>query len=375
MTASITPINFDAFASTALHPKVYRQLVMDLQDPILSVNPSSQHAFGQKAHEIYESQTLAIQKSLNLYPGKWIWTSSSTESIHLAILGAIEAYPRHEYHLLTWDHEHSATLGALKRARKLFGAKAHILPGPHIDWNLLEETLRQFPVFLISLSWVQHELGTEQDWKKACQLARRYGCLLHLDASQAVGKCPIAIEQHDLPDLITFSSHKCFGPKNIAGLYLSSLHHRRVSALWLGGGQQHGQRAGTFSLPLLKAMTLAYQIAHQELETWMSLHQQYSSLITSACQKAGWIDHGIQLKRVPQTAYLCVPSSHKNVWEKTILSSQGSACGHAQGLLSPTLQGLGVPNEMIAQSYRVSWSHQNSMHDIEKLIELLLSSH
>ena len=360
-------IYFDYFASTPVLAEVVETLYTDLQNPSLQANPSSLHAWGKYAQSSMESAKELILNSLNLPSNPVIFTSSATESIHLAILGAIEAYNRPHYHLLSWKNEHSATLGALKRAQQLYDAEIHLLNS--IDLIELENILKQTPIFLISMSLVQHELGIINDWAAICQLAQKYGCLLHLDASQAIGKMPITWSY--CPDYITLPSHKCFGPKGIAALYIAEHQYRHLAPIMIGGGQQYGIRPGTPSVILIRAMSQVYNIINTELPLWINIVQNYAQQIKQAINELNIIQYGSDEDRISQLCYLHIPEEYNSLWNKNIMSSQGSACGHNRGQLSPALLQLGLHPNIIANSYRVSWSHLTTESEITQLIHIL----
>lgn len=366
----VTPIYLDYFSSTPLLAEVAKILCDHYRNIQHQVNASSQHAMGKAAASIIEKSRNAILSSLNLPSNPLVFTSSATESIHLAILGAIEAYPRPHYHLLTWSTEHAATLGAFERARRLHGAFTHILQPKMgvVDCDELESILKKTPIFLVSISWVQHEIGIIQPWQDIYRLAKQYGALLHLDASQAIGKLPVIFD-NDCPDYITLPSHKCFGPKGIAALYIAKHRNRRVAPLFLGGGHQYGLRSGTEPVGLIQAMAYLYTYILKHQTVWQERNLKYQHRILHTLQKT---DAQVfsSAHVVPQVLMLRIPSVHHSLWQDLIMSSQGSACGHQHGKLSPMLLNLGASSEVIAESFRISWCHLNAESDMELLNDL-----
>lgn len=368
----MTALYFDYCGRTPLLTDTASKLMQDLTDPMLQANPSAQHALGYYARDHIDASRTLLTQALQLPKDTIIFTASSTESIHLALLGAIEAYPRHQYTFVSWHQEHSATIGALKKAHDNYGAHTLWLDAPkgRIDCDMLEDTLKKNDVFMITFSIVQHELGIIQEWEKILELATHYGCLVHLDASQAIGKIP-HIALHGA-DYITLSSHKCFGPSGIAALYVASSKRRTIHALLTGGGQQYNMRSGTEPAALIRAMANTYIAIHHNIDMWHAHATACHLRLKQAIIDLQITEHAIaDLHRVPYIFSLHIPPSSQSFWESHIMSSQGSACGHKKGILSPTLRALGVDPEIIAHSYRISWCHMTSMQDIETLLEIL----
>lgn len=360
---------FDYFSSTPVLKPVADFLCARLQEPSLQANASSPHAWGQKAQERLERAREHLCASLGLPTNPVVFTSCATESIHLAILGSIEAYPRPEHHLLTWAMEHPATLGAFQKARRVYQAKTHILSpkDARIDLDAFEDALKKHPISLVSVSWVQHELGYVHDWPSIVKLAHAYGALVHLDASQAIGKC--VPQWETLPDYITLPSHKCFGPQGIAALYLAG---RRVAPLFQGGDQQYGYRSGTEPVMLAEAMALTYQIIESNLVPWRA----HTDRLWSAFQGAR-IAYGLtemadaSVPRVHHTAFVWVPPEYETLWRSEIMCAQGSACNHKKANFSKTLTLMGVSPELMAHSYRLSWCHLTTVMDFQSMLDHL----
>ena len=368
---AMKPLYFDYSASTPLLPEVRDSYIQDLMDPELFANPSSQHILGRYAHARLEDAKRQLTQSLGLPEKTLLWSSSSTESIHMAILGAIEAYIRPSHTIVSWTHEHSATLGALQRARTLYDAEILLLQSTtgRIDLTELEEILKKHTVFMITFSVVHQELGIIQDYESILQLAQTYGAMVHIDASSSIGKIPPLYLMH--ADFITLSSHKCFGPKGIAALYIHSSRNRHIRSMLLGGTQQYGLRAGTEPVILVCAMSHAYHHIATHSASWHILCQEHHNKLKKTIDRLGIQEHGAHdLHRTPHMFNIYIPPHHQTLWQQSIMCSQGSACNHRKGLLSPALQALGLARDIIAHSYRISWCHMTSDNAIQNLITL-----
>lgn len=369
---AIEPMFFDYFSSTPLLNAALEKMHELYSDIALQANPSSQHAWGQYARDSIDRSKETILRSLSLPPNPLVFTSCATESIHLALLGSIEAYPRPSHHIVSWATEHPSTLGALERARELYGASIHVLDAPsgRVNLNQLEDTLKKNPVFLITLSYVQHELGIIHPLKEVCLLAEKYGALVHVDASQAIGKLEIDFSQV-FPDFITLPSHKCFGPKGIAALYIASSRKRHISAQLTGGQQQYKLRSGTEPVVLINAMSYVYEHISSHVIQWMITNKTYHEQIVRTLDALQVSTLSPVRDKVLQTLMLTIPENSQDLWRSVIMCSQGSACGDYRGKLSSTLLHMNIDRKVISNSYRISWCHLTTESELQCLISLL----
>ncbi|MBS3786053.1 MAG: aminotransferase class V-fold PLP-dependent enzyme, partial [Gammaproteobacteria bacterium] len=257
----------DYAATTPLDPRVQAvmsECALSLQG---TANPSSTHALGAAAAEQVADSAESIGRLLNADPAGLIWTSGATEANNLAILGTALALLSREperRRILVLATDHSAAIEPARAAEK-WGFSAVTLP-VEPSGALLPEVLSKAldtDVALVSLASVNNETGVMQDIKTLAPMIRAVGARLHVDATQAVGRMPVDVDADQI-DLLSFSSHKFYGPKGIGGLYCRP--GLALEPLLYGGGQQAGRRPGTLPLPLIKGMAAAFSFADGEVE-------------------------------------------------------------------------------------------------------------
>ena len=224
------PIYLDYSATTPVDPRVVDAMVPWLRQNF--GNPASRsHTFGWDAEKAVEHAREQVAALVNCDPRELIWTSGATESINLALKGAAHFYKDKGRHLVTVKTEHKATLDTCRELERRGFEVTYLGVGPDglIDLNELEAAIRKDTI-LVSVMFVNNEIGVVQDIAAIGALCKAKGALLHVDAAQATGKCPIDLKR--LPvELMSFSAHKTYGPKGIGALYARSSWS--PSAVWM----------------------------------------------------------------------------------------------------------------------------------------------
>lgn len=224
-------------------------------------NPNANHGLGKEAKVQIEALTAKIAELLKIKPQELIFTSGATESNNLAIKGVAEQYGRKGKHIITSYLEHSSVTGPLSYLQEK-GYEVdyvNLMAGGRINLEHLKELLRPDTI-LLSFAAVDSELGVVQDLAAIKRLLEDYpNCLLHVDATQAVGKVDIDMESIDL---MTFTAHKLYGIHGIGALvkkekvYLTPVIH--------GGLSTTPFRSGTPTLALIQSMYTALEFALKE---------------------------------------------------------------------------------------------------------------
>ncbi len=217
-------------------------------------NPNSGHAMGQNAKKRLDEATAHIAEMLYAKPEEVVITSGATEANNLAILGLARAYQSRGRHLITSPMEH-ASVTAPMTALKAEGFELDfmkVLPDGRVDIHHLKGLLRPDTI-LISLCAVDSEAGIIQPLNLVKEALAAYpNCRLHVDATQAVGKLPIAL---NCADLYTLSAHKFYG---ITGCgVLVARNGIRLAPLWHGGTGATPYRSGTPALSLTASLEVA----------------------------------------------------------------------------------------------------------------------
>ena len=226
-------------------------------------NPNSLHKLGVEAKNLIDSATLQISDLLNLKNSKIIYTSGSTESNNLAILGVCNMYKTRGKHIITTKLEHSSIYGPLKQLEEL----GYIIDYVKLDKSGivdLEDLKRLITndTILVSICTVNSEIGLLQPIDEIAAIVKKYPrCIFHTDATQAIGKVKINL---DNADLVSFSAHKFFGIKGIGALVKKD--NIELKPIISGGSSTTIYRSGTPSVPLIVSISKALRLAYDNID-------------------------------------------------------------------------------------------------------------
>ena len=226
-------------------------------------NPNSHHSEGRKARVRLTQATEHIAQLLQVKEEEIIYTSSASEANNLAIKGIANKYKRNGKHMITTYLEHSSLLGAIMGLQDL-GYEIDFVDldeNGQVDLQHLKELMRDDTV-LVTTSYVDSETGIIQPVKEIANIVKSYpNCFYHVDATQAVGKLPLELEQ---VDLFTFTAHKFYGPNGIGALVKKE--NVEVAPMIEGGISTTIYRSGTPTLSLIASMEVALEEAMRDLE-------------------------------------------------------------------------------------------------------------
>ena len=265
-----TPVYMDNHATTRVDPRV-----VDAMLPILSEhygNPSStSHVFGWDSREAVDKAREQVASALGANRREIVFTSGATESNNLAIRGVARRMQREGKHLVSVVTEHKAVLDPLARLGRE-GFEITLLPVAQqtescpgqIDLQKLEDAIRD-ETTLVSVMMANNETGVLQMIDQVGRICKERGVLLHTDATQAVGKVRVDVEELQV-DLLSFSAHKFYGPKGVGALYVRRRNPLvRLEPLVDGGGHEQGRRSGTLNAPGIVGMAIALDLAVEEM--------------------------------------------------------------------------------------------------------------
>jgi cysteine desulfurase len=366
----------DNAATTPVRPEVLEAMLPYLGAEAFG-NPSSAHRFGRAARAGIEEAKRRVATALGAEPNQVIFTSGGTEADNLAIIGcALAARDRGgPFRVAVCATEHKAILAAAHAVRHL-GGEEIVLPVNQdgiVDEGAVAEALtRGAGVAVVSVMWVNNEVGTIQPVARLAARCRDAGVPFHSDAVQAFGKLPVALT--DVPcTFLTISGHKIGAPKGIGALVVRDRH--AVEAIIHGGGQQFGIRPGTENVPGIIALGKAAELAAQEqAETAFrvrALREDLERRIVTAVPDA--VVHGAGADRAPQTVSVSIPGTDSEALLMHldlagIACSAGSACSTGAVEPSHVLTAMGVSRELALSALRFSFGKENTAEDVDAVM-------
>lgn len=368
------PIYLDYMATTPVDPRVTKKMIPYLSsiDGSNFGNPASKHYYGYKAHEAIEEAAKQVATLINCDSKNIIWTSGATESNNLAIKGSALFYKRQGKHIITCKTEHKSVLDTCNYLETQDFDVTYLNPEPDglIDLDKLESALRSDTV-LVSIMHVNNEIGVIQDIEKIGKLAKSRGILFHVDAAQSLGK--IKIDLNKLPvDLMSFSSHKIYGPKGIGALYIRSNPKIHLEPQFHGGEQKNNFRPGTLPTHQIVGLGEATRIAAFELNNEEKKIAPLKNSLLNAIKKLD----GIQINgSTKNRIYNNINISFDNLSSELLISalkdlaiSTASSCTKLTSEPSHVLKAIGVPRDLILNSIRISLGRFTTKADIDKAI-------
>lgn len=377
MMTSTYPIYLDYSATTPVDTRVLEEMLVWLQGSF--GNPaSSSHPYGWDAEEAVEKARAQVAKAIGAQPREIIWTSGATESNNLAIKGVAQAYQAKGKHIITLTTEHKAVLDTCK-ALEQEGFELSYLPVQEdglLDLQLLKSALRPDTV-LVSTMFVNNEIGVIQDIAGISALCHENGSLLHVDAAQAIGKCPVDVEALGI-DLLSMSAHKAYGPKGVGALYIRRKPRVRVEAQIHGGGHERGFRSGTLAPHQLVGMGKAFELAHNELESEMARISRLQQRLLEGLKKlTGIYINGSLEQRVANNVNISVEGVEGEALLMDLSGlalSSGSACTSASLEPSYVLKELGRTDQQAHSSLRITLGRMTTEQEVDAALHAIQSS-
>ena len=371
-----TPIYLDYAATTPVDKRVAEKMIPYLTETF--GNPASNsHAFGWTAEEAVEKARADIAALINADPKEIVFTSGATESDNLAIKGAANFYKTKGKHLITVKTEHKAVLDTMRELERqgfevtYLGVQENGL----IDLEELKAAIRDDTI-LISVMWVNNEIGVVQDIPAIGEICRERKIIFHVDAAQACGKVPVDVEAAKI-DLLSMSGHKVYGPKGIGALYVRRKPRVRLEAQMHGGGHERGFRSGTLPTHQIVGMGEAFRIAKEELEQDMAHYRKLRDIFLKGIEgiEEVYINGDLE-HRAPNNlnvSFNFVEGESLIMAVKELAVSSGSACTSASLEPSYVLRALGRNDELAHSSLRITFGRMTTEEEVQFAAELIKS--
>ncbi|MCC5852693.1 MAG: IscS subfamily cysteine desulfurase [Alkalimonas sp.] len=373
------PIYLDYAATTPVDQRVADSMMQYLTFDGHFGNPASRsHRYGWQAEEAVELARSQVAELINADPREIVWTSGATESNNLAIKGAAQSYASRGKHLITVKTEHKAVLDPMQalEAEGFEVTYLDVAANGLLDLATVRAAIRPDTI-LLSVMFVNNEIGVIQDMVSLAEICQQNGVLLHVDAAQAAGK--VAIDVQQLPvDLMSFSAHKVYGPKGVGALYVRRKPRIQLAAQIHGGGHERGMRSGTLASHQLVGMGEAFRIAREEMaDETQRLERLRQRLWLGLSSVEQVFLNGDSQQRVPgilNIAFGQVDGETLLMALKDIAVSTGSACTSASLDPSHVLRALGLSDALAHSSIRFSIGRYTTEADIDHTIALVTSA-
>lgn len=371
-----TPIYFDYSATTPVDERVAESMMQFLTKDGAFGNPASRsHAFGWEAEKAVETARQNVADLIGADPREIVWTSGATESNNLAIKGAAHFNEKKGRHIITVKTEHKAVLDPVRELEREGFSATYLDPETNglLDLDKLRAAF-QDDTILVTVMWVNNEIGVVQPIAEIAAICRERGVVFHTDAAQAAGKIKMDVNEA-MPDLLSLSAHKVYGPKGIGALYVRRKPRVRITAQMHGGGHERGMRSGTLPTHQIVGMGEACRIAGEEPDAERARILALREKLLAGVQgmEEIYINGDLQ-NRVPHNlniSFNFVEGESLIMAIKDVAVSSGSACTSASLEPSYVLRALGRNDELAHSSIRFSFGRFTTEEEVDFLIDLL----
>ncbi|QEC70228.1 IscS subfamily cysteine desulfurase [Panacibacter ginsenosidivorans] len=373
------PVYLDNNATTPMDPRVLEAMLPYFTEHFGNA-ASRNHAYGWEAEEAVDYAREQVAKLIGAEAKEIIFTSGATEADNLAIKGVFEMYAGKGNHIITCVTEHKAVLDTCHHLEKL-GGEITYLPVSNdglIDLKELEAAIKPETI-LIAVMYANNEIGVIQSVKEISNIARKHGVLFFTDATQAIGKIPVNV-QNDGIDIMAFSGHKLYGPKGVGALYVRRKHPRvRLTAQMDGGGHERGMRSGTLNVPGIVGFGKACELCRLEMEADAKRIKVLRDKLEDALlQIEETYLNGNKELRLPHVSNISFKYVEGEAlimsFSKYMALSTGSACTSASIEPSYVLKALGNSDDMAHASLRFGLGRFTTEEEIDFAIEQITAA-
>lgn len=368
-------IYFDNNATTKVDPRVLEAMLPYFSEYYGNAS-SKLHEAGWIAEVAVEKARQQVAELIGAEPNEIVFTSGATEAVNTALKGIFKAYKTKGNHIITVSTEHKAVLDTCEYL-KGEGADItylHVDREGLIDPDELKAAIKPTTV-LISVMAANNETGVIQLLEEIAVIAKEKKIIFFSDATQYVGKAHLNVNETGI-DALSLSAHKFYGPKGIGALYLRRKDPRvNIIPLMHGGAQENHKRAGTLNVPLIVGLGKACEIAKQEMwdnNTEVSKLRAYFE--HQLLDIAGLRINGSTRYRLYNTSNITFPSTlNIQALLKKYAFSSGSACTTGTNEPSHVLKAMGIADNEIKNSFRFSFSRNNTLEEVKMTLTDLFS--
>ena len=361
------------FNSSAPIDRRVLDYMIDIYKNTVGNADSRTHDFGDNARKVVENARSQVARLLDINKDEVFFTSGATESNNIAIQGLKEYGLREgKKHIITTSIEHKAVLESVKAMEK-DGFEVNFLD-PDFSGRVSAKTVLDAvrdDTLLVSVMHVNNESGIIQPIQEIGDVLEEKGVLFHIDATQSFGKLVDELQAVKY-NMLSMSAHKIGGPQGVGALVLRKHGYKLppVKPIMYGGQQEHGIRPGTIPVALVGGLGKACEIAQIEHKQNQDKCRKIKNVLVDELKDSGlkYRFNGDQNYCIPSTMNLCidgVSSEALMISSKQYCSvSNGSACNSNSYKPSYVLTAMGIPEEQINNSIRISWGAEESIDEI-----------
>ena len=372
-------VYLDNAATTKMSDKVINEMTKSFSENY--GNPSSVHTLGQGAKSAVENARHIVAKNLKVETTEIVFTSGGAEGNNLVIRGFLKANKDKGKHIITSKIEHSTILKTFEQLEKEGYEVSYIGVNENgvVDIEELKRELRE-DTALVSIMFVNNENGVIQPIKEIGEILAEKKIFFHTDAVQAVGKFEIFPKDLKI-DALTVTAHKFYGPKG-AGFIFIDKKYSLEKEIW-GGSQERNRRAGTENVHGILGLGVALEEVYENLEKMLEKEEKLQSYLENKLKiEIGKLGKKIKINgeiadRIKTTTNVYIEGVDIQMLLvaldlRGICISGGSACMSGSLENSHVLKAMGLTDEELKGSFRISIGKDTTIEEIDYFVENLI---
>ena len=370
-------VYLDNAATTKMSKKVVEEMIKSFED--IYGNPSSTHTLGQKAKAVVENARHIVAKNLKVEAKEIVFTSGGAEGNNLVIKGFLKQNKDKGKHIITTKIEHSTVLKTFESLEKQGYDVTYIdvTKDGIIDVEKLKKAVRK-DTALVSVMFVNNETGVIQPIKEVSEFLKEKEIFFHTDAVQAIGKFEIYPKELGI-DALTVSSHKFYGPKGTGFVFIDKKYN--IEKEIFGGSQERNRRAGTENVNGILGTGVALGEVYENMEVIFEHEKKIQEYLEEKLKnEIGRIQkveiNGENSRRVKNITNVFIENTDIQMLlvaldMRGICVSGGSACMSGSLENSYVLEAMGLNDEKLKSSFRISIGKDTTIEEIDYFIENL----
>ncbi|BBM56573.1 class V aminotransferase [Leptotrichia trevisanii] len=372
-------VYLDNAATTKISDKVIEEMTKSFSENY--GNPSSVHSLGQRAKSAVERARHIIAQNLKVETTEIVFTSGGAEGNNLAIRGFLKANNDKGKHIITSKIEHSTVLKTFEQLENEGYEVSYIGVDENgvVDIEELKQKLRE-DTTLVSIMFVNNETGVVQPIKEIGEILAERNIFFHTDAVQAIGKLKILPKDLKI-NALTVTAHKFYGPKGVGFVFIDKKYSVEKE-IW-GGSQERNRRAGTENVHGVLGLGVALEEVYENLEEISEKERELQNYLEKRLKsEIGKLGkkikiNGEKVNRIKTTTNVYIEGVDIQMLLvaldlRGICISGGSACMSGSLENSHVLKAMGLTDEELKGSFRISIGKDTTIEDIDYFVENLI---